>query len=174
MAEYDGGNIEDDGHEEKEDLGINPEQEAIEANLKELLPNFEEQANHNKSEVEKLARFFAELPAPDQARKYFFGFLNNAVQYGFFDTKDVQIMSLQFENAKIAYLNALRPWEFERVHPVMLDNIENTFYAILKSAIGTKESVQNTRTALNKLHIERTYGDNSPRRKGFLGRFANA
>lgn len=151
----------DDDNEDINAIGFNP----IQDRAKNILPTPQHEGHISRGEIEKLARFFSELPAPAQAMEYFFGFLNTQHQYGFCTPKDAEILNLMLDKAAYSYMNSCPPWQWKREHTMMLENIKATFRAIISGAIGTKDNIQNTRTALNELRISRGYADLTPTKK---------
>ncbi len=88
--------------------------------------------------------------------------------YGFSKDVDAKILVLKLEKAAYSYMNSCEPWKWKREHTIMLENIKAIFYSIITGAVGTKDNIQNARTALNTLHIGRGYADLTPPRKRFL------
>lgn len=124
-----------------------------------------------KGEMEKLARFFAVLPGTDHAKTHFFGFLTQQQQYTFYDKDDLKILMMMYVQVEAEYVNGLPPWEYTPQTNTMLANIKTLFYSIVRGSIGTEREITNQRTALNKLSINRTYGDMTPKKRGGLGGF---
>lgn len=136
---------------------------------RQLLPEESKEPMTSKGEVEKLARFFSNLPGPLEAKTHFFGFLNQAQQYGFYDKEDLEVLNLQFDIACCAYKNSVPPWEWKLDHSTMLANIRAEFFSLIRGAIGTDKDVTNARTALNSLKIHRGFSEQPRRRRGIFG-----
>jgi len=133
-----------------------------------ILPTQSQEVVTNKGDMEKLARFFAELPGPDASKENFFGFLTHIHQYGFYVDKDMPIFILMYEQAECAYINSVASWKWTREHTLMLNNVRTIYYSILKSAIGTNDDVMNQRTALNAMRIQRMFGETAKPKRRFL------
>lgn len=135
---------------------------------RQILPNPEPQIVTQRGEIEKLARFFSELAGTDEQKSNFFGFINHIHQYGFYSKEDIPILLLMYDINEASYKNSLKSWEYTRKHSVLLNNIRVLFYSIIRSAIGTKDNVINTRTALNEMRINRQFGEfQSPKKRWF-------
>jgi len=124
-----------------------------------------------KGEMEKLARFFSLLPGTDEVKKHFFGFIAQQQQYTFYESEDMRVLMMMYTQTEAEYINSLHPWDYTPQTNTMLANIKTLFYSIVRGSIGTKHEITNQRTALNKLSINRTYGDTTPRRRGGLSGF---
>lgn len=163
------GSQEEEDQQERFELGTSPAQDAINARLQGILPENIIQGTTQKSDIEKLARFFAELPAPEASKEQFWGFINNAIQYGFHQSINVDIMMLEFENAYLQFYNSTPTWQWTRQHSLFFRNLRTVFYSLLVSSVGTQDHIQNTRTSLNELKISRQYGEYPRKRKSWLG-----
>ena len=153
----------EDDREDIGELGHNP----IQDRAKNILPIPHQEGNISRGEVEKLARFFSEMPSPEQAQNYFFGFLNQQQLFGFTNPQNAKILTLMLDRAAYSYMNSCPAWQWKREHTMLLENIKAMFMSIIYSSVGTKDNIQNARTALNELRIQRGYSDNSPQKKKF-------
>lgn len=135
---------------------------------KSVLPRVSEAPSTNKGEVEKLARFFSELPGPAAAKENFFGFISHVHQYGFFLEKDIHLLLTFYEQAESAYINSVASWEWTREHTLLLNNVKVLFYSIVRGAIGTKEDITNQRTALNEMSIKRSFSEGRQKKKSWF------
>jgi hypothetical protein len=158
---------EDAEGQDREDLGMSFNPTADRA--KNILPAADNQGAINRGEMEKLARMFSELPGPEQAKEYFFGYLSHIHLYAFMSNLDTQILSLMLDKACYSYMNSCPPWQWKRDHTIMLENVKAIFRSILTSAVGVKGNVINARTALNELRIQRGYADLTPPKKSRFG-----
>lgn len=156
----------DEESEDRQDIGMNP----TASRAQNILPQVEQTGSVNRGEMEKLARMFAELPGPNQAKEYFFGFLNQIHLYAFMGTIDAAILGLRLDKACYSYMNSCPPYQWKREHTMMIENVKAIFHSMLSSAIGSKGNVVNARTALNELRIQRGYMDHTPTKKrGMFG-----
>lgn len=124
-----------------------------------------------KGETEKLARFFSSLPGTDESKKHFFGFITQQQQYTFYEEKDIPILMAMYVRVEAAYVNSLAPWEYTPQTTTMLANVKTLFYAIVRGSIGTRFEITNQRTSLNKLSINRSYGDTTLQKRGGVAGF---
>lgn len=135
-----------------------------------ILPQTQQEPLSNKDGVEKLARFFSDLPGPDASKMNFFGFLTQLHQYGFYDMNDLPLLLVFYDRAESAYVNSVPTWEWTRQHTLMLANIQVMFYALVRQSIGTDKDIMNQRISLNALRIQRVFGESgSSKREKFLG-----
>jgi len=151
----------EEDREDFADIGFNPLQDRT----KNILPTPLHEGSVSRGEIEKLARFFSEFPAPQQAQAHFFGFLNSQQIYGFTTKQDAIILGLMFDKAAYSYMNACPPYQWRREHKILIENIKALFLSIMTSSIGSKGNIQNARTSLNALHISRGYSDLTPQKK---------
>lgn len=137
----------------------------IQDRTKGILPQQQSEASVNKGEIEKLARFFAQLPAPDQALNFFFGFLNQQQMYGFAKEIDSRILKMRLDKAIYQYMGSFPEYDWKREHALLLENVKALFTSIIAGSVGTKDNIQNMRTALNELRINRQYGETGQKKK---------
>lgn len=137
-----------------------------------FLPTPVQEPFTTKGEIEKLARFFAELPETDE-KVYFHGFLNQQHQFGFYDKTDLPYLMAQYEAAECAYIKSIPSYVYTRTTTTLLRNIRALFYSLIRGSIGISEDITNQRTALNQVRINRGFNDNTRRsRPGFFSRLA--
>ena len=135
-----------------------------------ILPQAQQEPISNKDGVEKLARFFSDLPCPDIAKQCFFGFLTQLHQYGFYDRDDLPLLLLFYDKSEGAYVNSVPSWEWTHHHTLLLDNIRVMFYALIRQSIGTDKDIMNQRISLNAMRIQRVFGESGgSKREKFLG-----
>lgn len=159
----------------QESLGESDQQDIIgelthaERLLNPLSQNQMQEPLTNKGEIEKLARFFAEIPGNKLAKDNFFGFLTQIHTYGFYDSNDMKILWLMYNQAEAAFINSVPSWKWTREHTLGLNNVRTVFYSIVRSAIGTDKDVMNSRMALIAMRIQRAFSDYGGKKKNFLG-----
>lgn len=135
-----------------------------------ILPQLNQEPLSNRDGIEKLAKFFSELPGPDIAKENFFGFLTQIHQYGFYDMNDLPLLLVFYDRAEAAYINSVPSWQWTRQHTLLLSNIQVMFYALCRQAIGTDKDIMNQRIALNAMRIQRVFGEsNTNKRNKILG-----
>jgi hypothetical protein len=137
----------------------------IQDRTKGILPQQQAEGSVNRGETEKLARFFAQFPAPDQAKSFFFGFLNPQQMYGFSKDIDARIQKVRLQKAIYQYMSSFPEYEYKREHSILFENVNALFSSIIAGSVGTKDNVQNMRTALNELRINRQYGETGQKKK---------
>lgn len=131
----------------------------IQDRTKGILPQQQTEGSVNRGETEKLARFFSQLPVPEQALSFFFGFLNQQQMYGFAKEVDSKILKLRLDIAVYEYMSSFPEYDWKREHALLLENVKALFWSIITSSVGTKDNIQNPRTSLNELRINRQYGE---------------